>query len=89
MSDKMLDSVSVVVRLPEGGAEVLSYRCYTGTQGSAESDCNAESLGGTGMVYASAIDLQPYAMLTISAGFTKGGAVQPPAVEPARRLGFF
>ncbi len=86
VSDKMLDSVSVVVRLPEG-AEVLSYRCYTGTQGSAESDCNAESLG-TGMVYASAIDLKPYAMLTISAGFTKG-AVQPPAVEPARRLGFF
>jgi len=75
LSDYPLDTVSAVIRLPEG-AEVLSYRCYTGKQGSSGSNCRTDTLPD-GSLYLEAISLAPQEMLTVSVGFTKGLVRQP------------
>lgn len=74
-SDFSLDTVSVVIRLPEG-AEVLSYRCYTGKYGSSESNCKSDVLPD-GSLYFEAVNLAPNEMLTVSVGFTQGIVRQP------------
>lgn len=75
LSDYPLDTVSAVIRLPEG-AKVLSYRCYTGRYGSSESNCRADTLPD-GLLYLEAVSLEPQEMLTVSVGFTKGIVRQP------------
>ena len=85
-SDRTIDSVSAVVRLPEK-AEILSYRCYTGAYGSTESNCMTESRDN-GSLFITAADMPPQAMLTLSVGFTKGAVRQPPSAQP-RKFTFF
>lgn len=79
LSDYPLDTVSAVIRLPEG-AEVLSYRCYTGKYGTTESNCRADTLSD-GSLYLEAVNLAPQEMLTVSIGFTKGVVRQPATQE--------
>ena len=75
LSDYPLDTVSAVIRLPEG-AKALSYRCYTGQYGSSESNCTTDTLAD-GSLYFEAINLAPQEMLTVSVAFTKGVVRQP------------
>ena len=86
ISDKTIDSVSAVVRLP-AGADILSHRCYTGAYGSTESNCLSESRED-GSLFTGAAQLPPGEMLTLSVGFTKGVVTQPPAPQP-RKLTWF
>lgn len=76
LSDHTLDTVTVVVRLPEG-AEIVSYRSYVGEYGSTKEDCRAETLPD-GSLYLEAVSVAPQQMLTLSVGFVKG-VVTPPA----------
>jgi len=86
VSDKTIDSVSAVVRLP-AGADILSHRCYTGTYGSTESNCLSESRED-GSLFTGTAQLPPGEMLTLSVGFTKGVVTLPPAPQP-RKLTWF
>ncbi len=86
ISDKTIDSVSAVVRLP-AGADILSHRCYTGAYGSTESNCLSESRED-GSLFTGAAQLPPGEMLTLSVGFTKGVVTQPAAPQP-RKLTWF
>ena len=81
-SDKTIDSVSAVVRLP-AGADILSHRCYSGVYGSTEGNCFTE-IREDGSLFTSAAQLPPGEMLTLSVGFTKGVVTQPPAPKPRK-----
>lgn len=85
-SEKITDSVSAVMRLPER-AEILSYRCYMGAHGSTDSNCVSESRED-GSLFVGATHLPPGEMLTLSVGFTKG-VVTPPPLSQARKLTWF
>lgn len=80
LSDKMMDSVSSVVHLPEG-ANILSSSCYTGRMGSTESDCFSENLGD-GSLKTIVANLPPNEMLTVSVAIPKGVITQPTGFEP-------
>ncbi len=80
VSDKMMDSVSLVVRLPEG-ADIISSHCYTGSRGSSKSDCFSETLDD-GFLKTLTINLPPNEMLTVAVSFTKGVVFQPAGLEP-------
>lgn len=80
VSNKMIDSVSALIQLPIGG-EVLSSRCYTGKQGSTESNCLIETKDD-GSLIISVDNLPAYEMLTVSIGFNKGVVAQPAGFEP-------
>lgn len=80
LSERSMDSVSAVVRLP-AGAEIISSRCYTGRPGSAESNCISQADDEATMEVL-AVNLPPEEMLTLSVGFTKGVVTQPPEQQP-------
>ncbi|MDD4778096.1 MAG: DUF2207 domain-containing protein [Fermentimonas sp.] len=80
VSDKMTDSVSSVVRLPEE-ARIISSHCYTGRIGSEDSDCFSET-NDDGSLKTLVTNLSPNEMLTVSVGFTKGVVTQPAGFEP-------
>ena len=80
LSDKPMDSVGAVVRLP-AGAEIIASRCYTGQQGSLESNCSSVT-DEEGALVVQANNLPPQEMLTLSVGFTKGIIKQPPLPQP-------
>ena len=86
VSDKTIDSVSAVVRLP-AGADIRSHRCYTGAYGSTQSNCLSESRED-GSLFTGAAQLPPGEMLTLSVGFTQGVVARPPAPQP-RKLTWF
>lgn len=79
-SDHSIDSVSALLRMPEG-ADMLSFQCYTGAYGSAESNCLPEKQED-GSLFVLITDLPSQEMLTLSVGFTKGIVKQPPVVTP-------
>ncbi len=79
LSDYPLDTVSATFRLPDG-ANVLSYRCYTGRYGSSDSNCKSDTMPD-GSLYFEAVNLAPQEMLTVSVGFTKGIVRQPVVQE--------
>lgn len=80
LSGKTMDSVGAVVRLP-AGADVISSHCYTGRQGSGDSNCTTET-DEVGTLVAQANNLPSNEMLTLSVGFTKGFVTQPPEQLP-------
>ena len=80
LSDKMIDSVSSVVRLPEG-ASIISSHCYTGRMGSADSDCYSET-NDDGSLKTLMTNLPPNEMLTVSVAFTKEVVNQPAGYKP-------
>lgn len=80
LSGKTMDSVSAVVRLP-AGAEVISSHCYTGRQGSGDSNCTTQT-DEVGVLVVQANNLPSNEMLTLSVGFTKGIVTQPPEQLP-------
>ena len=80
VSDKMTDSVSSVVRLPEE-ARIISSHCYTGIMGSTDSVCFSETLED-GSFKTLVTNLPPDEMLTVSVAFTKGVVKQPAGFEP-------
>ncbi len=80
LSGKTMDSVGAVVRLP-AGADVISSHCYTGRQGSGDSNCTTET-GEVGTLVVQANNLPSNEMLTLSVGFTKGFVTQPPEQLP-------
>ncbi len=88
LSDRPIDTVSAVIRLP-AGAGVISSRCYTGGYGSSEGNCTTDTLAD-GSLYMESVNLQPNEMLTAAVGFTKGIVRQPKVeVEKPRELTFF
>lgn len=80
LSGKTMDSVGAVVRLP-AGADVISSHCYTGRQGSGDSNCTTET-DEVGTLVVQANNLPSNEMLTLSVGFTKGFVTQPPEQLP-------
>lgn len=80
LSGKTMDSVGAVVRLP-AGADVISSHCYTGRQGSGDSNCTTET-DEVGTLVVQANNLPSNEMLTLSVGFTKGIVTQPPEQLP-------
>lgn len=80
LSEKTMDSVGAVVRLP-AGAEVISSHCYTGRQGSGDSNCTTQT-DEVGVLVVQANNLPSNEMLTLSVGFTKGIVTQPPEQLP-------
>jgi uncharacterized membrane protein YgcG len=80
LSGKTMDSVGAVVRLP-AGADVISSHCYTGRQGSGDSNCTTET-DEVGTLVVQANNLPSNEMLTLSVGFTKGFVTQPPEHLP-------
>ncbi|QRX65012.1 DUF2207 domain-containing protein [Dysgonomonadaceae bacterium zrk40] len=80
LSEKTMDSVGAVVRLP-AGAEVISSHCYTGRQGSGDSNCTTQT-DEVGALVVQANNLPFNEMLTLSVGFTKGIVTQPPEQLP-------
>ena len=80
VSEKTMDSVGAVVRLP-AGAEVISSHCYTGRQGSGDSNCTTQT-DEVGVLVVQANNLPSNEMLTLSVGFTKGIVTQPPEQLP-------
>lgn len=80
LSEKTMDSVGAVVRLP-AGADVISSHCYTGRQGSGDSNCTTET-DEVGTLVVQANNLPSNEMLTLSVGFTKGIVTQPPEQLP-------
>lgn len=80
LSGKTMDSVGAVVRLP-AGADVISSHCYTGRQGSGDSNCTTET-DEVGTLVVQANNLPSSEMLTLSVGFTKGIVTQPPEQLP-------
>lgn len=80
LSEKTMDSVGAVVRLP-AGAEVISSHCYTGRQGSGDSNCTTQT-DEVGVLVVQANNLLSNEMLTLSVGFTKGIVTQPPEQLP-------
>ncbi len=86
LSDRTIDTVSAAIYLPQG-AELLSYRCYTGTYSSTESNCQSDSLED-GSLFVSSVNMPPEEILTVSAGFTKGVVSQPVPPKP-KELTFF
>ena len=73
-----VDVVSCEIRLPQG-ADILSYRCYTGAYGSTEGDCNSES-SIDGVFKASSSNLKSNEMMTVYVGFEKG-IVHDPVIK--------
>ncbi len=80
LSEKTMDSVGAVVRLP-AGADVISSHCYTGRQGSGDSNCTTQT-DEVGVLVVQANNLPSNEMLTLSVGFTKGIVTQPPEQLP-------
>ena len=80
VSDKMTDSVSSIVRLPEE-ARIISSHCYTDRMGSTDSGCFSETLED-GSFKTLVTNLPPDEMLTVSVAFTKGVVKQPAGFEP-------
>jgi len=80
VSNKMIDSVGAKIQLPIE-AEILSSRCYTGQQGSTDSNCLIEILSD-GSIIISVERLPAYEMLTVSVGFTKGVVAQLAGLKP-------
>jgi len=80
LSGKTMDSVGAVVRLP-AGADVISSHCYTGRQGSGDSNCTTET-DEVGTLVVQANNLPSNEMLTLSVSFTKGIVTQPPEQLP-------
>ncbi len=74
-SERTIDLVSCEIRLPEN-AQILSHRCYSGTIGSTNSNCNSESFSD-GIFKASSANLKPNEMLTVYVGFEKGIVNEP------------
>lgn len=74
-SDRSVDSVSCVIRLPKG-ADILSSRCYSGAYGNTEGNCISESSKGE-VFKASSSYLQPDEMMTVYVGFEKGYVKEP------------
>ena len=80
LSGKTMDSGGAVVRVP-AGADVISAHCYTGRQGSGDSNCTTET-DEVGTLVVQANNLPSNEMLTLSVGFTKGIVTQPPEQLP-------
>lgn len=81
LSDKPMDSVGAVVRLP-AGAEIIASRCYTGQQGSLESNCSSVT-DEEGALVVQANNLPPQEMLTSRWDLPRGSSSNHRCHNPA------
>ncbi len=78
-SDFVTDRVSSRITLP-ASAEILNHHCYTGRQGSTQSNCRSETEDG--VLYTETEHLEADGLLTVAVAFTPG-VVQAPALTEA------
>lgn len=74
-----VDLVSCEIRLPKD-TEILSHRCYTGSYGSKDENCSAES-STNGVYKASYANVAANEMMTVYVGFEKGVVSEPVVKE--------
>jgi hypothetical protein len=70
------DSISCIIRFPEG-AKIFEFDCYTGLQGSTESDCQGNKLSDNEIFFYAGRRMNAYEGLTVAAAIQKGILTAP------------
>ncbi|MBL7698694.1 MAG: DUF2207 domain-containing protein [Chitinophagaceae bacterium] len=71
------DTVSCIIHFPER-SEIGDYRCYTGPEGSTDSECRSRKLSATEIGFTGTRRFEAYEGLTVAVAIQKG-IIQPPS----------
>jgi len=70
------DTVSCTIHFPDKAA-IKEYRCYTGVQGSTDSDCKANQVAANEISFVNTRRFDSYEGLTVAVGIEKGVIAAP------------